>query len=123
MRIPARELAVGDVIRLNDWRLHVVAVEHDLATAVLTAEFDFLLHFTRTDPVDVVAEVHDPSAAARRAWYQSSPNSSRPFGRAPISAHNDDASRDSRAATSRQIRRSGGNARCVPQRHRARHTE
>jgi hypothetical protein len=66
MRIRAGELAVGDVIQVNDWRLHVVAVEHELATAVLTAEFDFLLHFTRTEPVDVVGEVHDPSAAARR---------------------------------------------------------
>jgi hypothetical protein len=55
MRVLARELAVGDVIRLNDWRLHVVAVEHDIATAVATAEFDFLLHFTRTDPVDLSA--------------------------------------------------------------------
>jgi hypothetical protein len=63
MRIPARELAVGHVIRVNDWRLHVVAVEHDVATAVLTAEFDFLLHFTRGDSVNV-DEVHEPAAAA-----------------------------------------------------------
>jgi hypothetical protein len=120
MRIPARELAVGDVIRVNDWRLHVVAVEHDLATAVLTAEFDFLLHFTRTDPVDLVGKVHDRSAAARRGWRQSSPNSSLPGDCAPISAHSDDTSCDSHA-TSRQIRRSGRNIRCVPQRHRASH--
>jgi hypothetical protein len=64
MRVPAQELAVGDVIRLNDRRLHVVAVEHDIATAVLTAEFDFLLHFARTDTVDVVGEVRDSSTAA-----------------------------------------------------------
>ncbi|MDQ1749315.1 MAG: hypothetical protein QOE71_371 [Pseudonocardiales bacterium] len=64
MRVPARELAVGDVIRINDRRLNVVTVEHDIATAVLTAEFDFLLHFTRTDSVDVVGEVHDSSAVA-----------------------------------------------------------
>ncbi|MDT4894860.1 MAG: hypothetical protein QOE97_3895 [Pseudonocardiales bacterium] len=64
MRIPARDLAVGDVIRLNDWRLHVTAVEHEVATAVLTAEFDFLLHFARHDSVDVISEVRHPSAAA-----------------------------------------------------------
>ncbi|MCU1657933.1 MAG: hypothetical protein JWO57_2589 [Pseudonocardiales bacterium] len=64
MRIPALELAVGHVIRLNDWQLHVVAVEHDVATAVLTAEFDFLLHFARHDSVDVVGEVHRASAVA-----------------------------------------------------------
>jgi hypothetical protein len=64
MRIPARELAVGDVIRRNDRRLHIIAVEHDIATAVLTAEFDFLLHFTRTDTVHVIGEVHDSFAAA-----------------------------------------------------------
>jgi hypothetical protein len=64
MRVPARELAVGDVIRINDWRLHVVAVEHEIATAVLTAEFDFLLHFARTDSVDVIGKIPDSSAAA-----------------------------------------------------------
>jgi hypothetical protein len=64
MRIPARELTVGDVMRVNDWRLRVVAVEHDLATAVLTAEFDFLLHFARDDSVDVVGNAREPSAAA-----------------------------------------------------------
>ncbi|MCW2656028.1 MAG: hypothetical protein JWR06_221 [Jatrophihabitans sp.] len=64
MRIPVRELAVGDVIRLNDWHLHVVAVENDIATAVLTEEFDFLLHFTRGESLDVLNRVHDPSAAA-----------------------------------------------------------
>jgi hypothetical protein len=64
MRISAQELAVGDVIRLNDWRLHVVAVEHDLAIGVLTAEFAFLLHFARNDPVDVVAEVDGSTATA-----------------------------------------------------------
>ena len=63
MRIPAHELAVGDVIRVNDWQLHIIAVEHDIAFAVLTAEFDFLLHFPRDDSV-VVDEVHEPRAAA-----------------------------------------------------------
>ncbi|MDT4905484.1 MAG: hypothetical protein QOH52_3500, partial [Pseudonocardiales bacterium] len=53
-----------DVIRLNDWHLHVVAVENDIATAVLTEEFDFLLHFTRGESLDVLNRVHDPSAAA-----------------------------------------------------------
>ena len=53
MRIYARDLAVGDVFQVNDWRLHVIAVERDTAAAVLTAEFEFLLHFTSDDLVDV----------------------------------------------------------------------
>lgn len=53
MKIPARELAVGDIFRVNDWQLHVLAVEPEVATAVRTAEFDFLLHFTSDDLVDV----------------------------------------------------------------------
>jgi hypothetical protein len=60
MRVPARDIAVGDVLRVNDWQLHVVAVERDLATAVLTVEFGFLLHFTRDDVVDVLK----PASAA-----------------------------------------------------------
>jgi hypothetical protein len=56
MKIPARELTVGDVLRLNDWQMHVIAVEHDLGTAVLTAEFGFLLHFTRDETVDIVGD-------------------------------------------------------------------
>ena len=57
MRIPVRELTVGDILRLNDWQMHVTAVEHDLATAVLTSEFGFLLHFTRDQTVDIVGDV------------------------------------------------------------------
>jgi hypothetical protein len=64
MRIHAQDLAIGDVLRLNDWRLHVTAVEHDRATAVLTAEFGFLLHFTRDESVDVVPDVRQAPAAA-----------------------------------------------------------
>ena len=64
MKITVRELATGDVIRVNDWQLHVVAVEHDIATAVLTAEFGFLIHFNRDDCVDVVSELRRPSVAA-----------------------------------------------------------
>jgi hypothetical protein len=55
MRIHAIDLAVGDVLTLNDWRLHVTAVEHDRAVAVLTAEFDFMLHFLNDQIVDVAA--------------------------------------------------------------------
>jgi hypothetical protein len=64
MRIPARELAVGDILRVNDWELHVLAVERDVATAVLTAEFGFLLNFTRDDYVEVLGHIHLHSAAA-----------------------------------------------------------
>ncbi len=53
MRIHAGDLATGDVLTLNDWRLHVIAVEHDHAVGVLTAEFDFLIHFRKDDLVDV----------------------------------------------------------------------
>ncbi len=64
MRVRARDLVIGDVLRINDWRLNVTAVEHDRATAVLTAEFEFLLHFTRDDSVDVVGDVQPAPAAA-----------------------------------------------------------
>jgi hypothetical protein len=55
MRIPARDLAVGDVLHLNDWRLHVIRIERDQAIAVLTAEFAFLIHFKREDLLTVQA--------------------------------------------------------------------
>jgi hypothetical protein len=45
MRIPARDLAVGDVLHINDWRLHVIHIERGEALAVLTEEFAFLIHF------------------------------------------------------------------------------
>jgi hypothetical protein len=54
MRIPAQDLRVGDVLLVNDWRLHVIGVERELAIAVLTVEFGFLLHFTGDDVVDVL---------------------------------------------------------------------
>ena len=63
MKIPARQLAVGDILRVNDWRLHV-AVEREIGTAVLTAEFDFLLHFTRDDMIDIVTSSAARSVAA-----------------------------------------------------------
>ena len=31
MRIPARDLAVGDVLHINDWHLHVINIERDQA--------------------------------------------------------------------------------------------
>jgi hypothetical protein len=48
MKIPARQLAVGDILCVNDWRLHVVAVAREIGTVALTAEFDFLLHSRAT---------------------------------------------------------------------------
>ncbi len=59
MRIPARDLTIGDVLLVNDWQLHVTAVEHEMATAILTSEFKFLLHFMRDDLVDVVGDVQE----------------------------------------------------------------
>jgi hypothetical protein len=64
MKIPAAQLATGDILQVNDWHLHVIAVERELGTAVLTAEFDFLLHFTREDTVDVITTAGIPAAAA-----------------------------------------------------------
>lgn len=59
MRIPARDLAIGDVLHINDWQLHVINIERDQAMAVLTAEFAFLIHFAHEDFVTV-----QPRAAA-----------------------------------------------------------
>ncbi|HEY3087843.1 MAG TPA: hypothetical protein VGJ59_07255 [Jatrophihabitantaceae bacterium] len=64
MKIPARHLTIGDTLRVNDWHLHVVAVECEIGTAVLTAEFNFLLHFTCDDTVDVITSSGTPSVAA-----------------------------------------------------------
>jgi hypothetical protein len=60
VRIDPGHLLSGDVLHLHDWRLHIVAVEHDRGTAVLTEEFDFLLHFARHEAV----EVDRPAVAA-----------------------------------------------------------
>lgn len=64
MKIPAGELAVGHTIRISGRQLRIVAVDHDIGTAVLTAEVDFLLHFARFELVDVVEGMQDPSTAA-----------------------------------------------------------
>jgi hypothetical protein len=61
MEIRAQDLRADDVIALHDWSLHVIHVEHDLAVAVLTVEFDFLLHFSRDELVSVRKRV--PAAA------------------------------------------------------------
>ena len=55
MRIPARDLTVGDTLQLNDWHLHIIRIERDKAVAVLTAEFGFLIHFAQDDVVTVQA--------------------------------------------------------------------
>jgi hypothetical protein len=64
MMIPARQLAIGDILRVNDWHLHVIAVEREIGIAVLTAEFDFPLHFSGDDMVDIIISSGAPSAAA-----------------------------------------------------------
>jgi hypothetical protein len=53
MRIRAEDLAVGDMLVLHDWNLHIIEVERGRAVSVLTAEFGFLLHFLRNEAVDV----------------------------------------------------------------------
>jgi hypothetical protein len=51
MRIHPRDLAVGDVLALHDWSLHVIDVEHGSAVGVLTAEFDSCpIFFSPTSP-------------------------------------------------------------------------
>jgi len=67
MRIRANELAAGDVIQLNDWRLHVVAVVQEVGTAVLTAELDFLIHFTGQDLVQLCGRDRPVALDARSA--------------------------------------------------------
>jgi hypothetical protein len=54
LAVHADELASGDILQMHDWQLHVLMVATELATAVRTAEFDFLLHFANDDVVDVV---------------------------------------------------------------------
>jgi hypothetical protein len=53
MRIQARDLAAGDVVAVHDWNLHVIDIERDRAVAVLTAEFDCLIHFLSDELVNV----------------------------------------------------------------------
>lgn len=53
MKIRAQDLQAGDVVTLHDWNLHVIHVDCDRAVAVLTAEFDFLIHFLRDELVSV----------------------------------------------------------------------
>jgi hypothetical protein len=48
-------LAVGDILHVNDWHLHIVRIDVENAVAVLTAEFGFLIHFGQDDVVDVQA--------------------------------------------------------------------
>jgi hypothetical protein len=61
MRICARDLAVGDILHINDWQLHVLRIERERNMAILTAEFDFLMHFAQDDFVTV-------QASATAAW-------------------------------------------------------
>jgi hypothetical protein len=61
MKVRAQDLRADDVIALHDWTLHVIHVERQLAVAVLTAEFDFSLHFLRDELVNVLKRV--PAAA------------------------------------------------------------
>lgn len=67
MKIYARNLAVGDVLHLHDWTLHVVGVERELAIGVVTAEFDFLIHFARNEVVDVFNRGPAPQCLPRAA--------------------------------------------------------
>lgn len=55
MRVHARDLAVGDILHINDRLLHITRIDRDAAVAVLTAELGFLIHFGRDDVVTVRA--------------------------------------------------------------------
>jgi hypothetical protein len=60
VRVRAQDLAVGDILALNDWNLHIIGVERDGAVSVCTAEFDFLIHFLP----DEVLSIRAPLKAA-----------------------------------------------------------
>jgi hypothetical protein len=60
LSIRAQDLAVGDILALNDWNVHVIGVERDRAVGILTAEFDFLIHFLP----DEVLSIRAPLQAA-----------------------------------------------------------
>jgi hypothetical protein len=64
IRISVRAICAGDAIRLHDWTLHVVAVDHDIATAMLTTEFKFPIHFNRQDSIELVDRTYNCSPAA-----------------------------------------------------------
>lgn len=53
------EVEAGDILKVNDWKLHVRKVDHENATAVVVAEFNFILHLDN-DRVYTV-EVDDES--------------------------------------------------------------
>lgn len=52
-RICARDLVVGNILRVNDWTLHIIRIERERGVAVLTAEFQFLMHFALDDVVTI----------------------------------------------------------------------
>jgi glycogen synthase len=60
MRIHARDLTVGDIIQVNDWHLHVTSVERATATAIVTTEVSFPIHFAD----DEFVTIHERAAAA-----------------------------------------------------------
>jgi hypothetical protein len=60
MKILSQDLAVGDILEINGWNLHVIGVDRDRAVAILTAEFNFLIHIPR----DKVVSIKAPAAAA-----------------------------------------------------------
>lgn len=60
MKIRSQDLAVGDILEINGWNLHVIGVDRDRAVAILTTEFNFLIHFPRDEVVSIKA----PAAAA-----------------------------------------------------------
>jgi hypothetical protein len=59
VNIRAEDLEAGDILTMNDRSLHVVRLECDRGIAVLTAEFDFLIHFLRDEPVDISTVASD----------------------------------------------------------------
>ena len=65
MRISARALRAGDTFRLHDWTLHVEAALHDVSTTtILTAEFEWPIHFGRGDAIELVERDDERPPAA-----------------------------------------------------------
>jgi hypothetical protein len=64
MKLPVSALRAGDTIRLNDWTLHILAVDRDARTGVLIAELSFAVHFDHHDRIEVIDRAKQPATAA-----------------------------------------------------------
>jgi hypothetical protein len=70
MRVHARQLATGHALEVNDWHRHIIAIEHEHAVTVPTAEVGWIqglpkklgaVHVTRA--VELPGAVSTPTQA------------------------------------------------------------